>query len=441
MAFDTTGLTDWPVPDTLDSAAEDLVTQATRFREGVDDCEREWNAITDHFHSNDGATMSRIEEYYQVVTAHGDVVEGVASAVKDHIGVFASDIRDLESRRTTAYSRIERHDELSADGEEPENGIYTETSVQNYINTIVADLVLAAENCSTHLEGIDVQSVIDDGWLPQPTASDGVALVALTEYERVTFNYDVVERHQFPVWDYSTTAPTANWVADSDGNITRAPFVTSREVSGYRYETRTVTHTGARTEWAMMKTPVNTWAYEHIPRYQQKVDLRPDLYTTDGPRFWDAKGRLVDFQDALAHGNNWTRTLRVAGPVATLVTAGLTYNSEYQKALEEVSAEHPDWSQDEIEARAREMRNVQGTTQVGLDFGYGAAGATIGTFIGGPIGTVVGFGAGFLIGWAAEELGFNDVIKDSVQEAWDWGSDVAGDVGDAVGDAWNSIFG
>lgn len=143
----------------------------------------------------------------------------------------------------------------------------------------------------------------------------------------------------------------------------------------------------------------------------------------------------------MAHGNNWTRALRVAGPIATVVTAGLTYNSEYQKALEEVAAEHPDWSQEEIEARAREMRNVQGTTQLGLDFGYGAAGATIGTFIGGPIGTVVGFGAGFVIGWAAEELGLNDVIKDGVQSAWDWGSDVAGDVGDAVGDAWNSIFG
>ncbi|MGO1886128.1 MAG: hypothetical protein ACTH3G_12300 [Citricoccus sp.] len=441
MAFDTTGLTDWPVPDTLETTAEDLLTKATSFRKGVDDCEREWKSITDHFHTDNGTTMGRIEDYFQVIIAHGDVVEGTASKVKDHIGTFAADIRDLESRRTTAYSRIERHGELSADGDEPENGIYSETHVQDFINTIVADLVLAAEDCSARLEGIDVQSVIDDGWLPNPSANDAVGVGALTEYERVTFDYDVLERHQFPVWDYTTTAPSADWIADADGNITRAPFVSGWEHTGYRYETRTVTHRGVRTEWATMKTPVNNWAYENIPRYRDKVDLRPDLYTTDGPRFWDAKGRLVDFQEALAHGNNWTRALRVAGPIATVVTAGLTYNSEYQKALEEVAAEHPDWSQEEIEARAREMRNVQGTTQLGLDFGYGAAGATIGTFIGGPIGTVVGFGAGFVIGWAAEELGLNDVIKDGVQSAWDWGSDVAGDVGDAVGDAWNSIFG
>ena len=87
------------------------------------------------------------------------------------------------------------------------------------------------------------------------------------------------------------------------------------------------------------------------------------------------------------------------------------------------------------------MRNVQGTTKVGLDFGYRAAGATIGTFIGGPLGTVVGFGAGFFVGWAAEELGLNDAIKDGAQWVWDTGNDLAGDAKDAVGDAWNSIFG
>lgn len=320
--------------------------------------------------------------------------------------------------------------------------MYSESSVQEYINTVVGDLVTKAEDCSAKLEAITVDALVDEGLMPPGfTAGDAVSIAAMTEFNRVIFTYDVVQRHQVPLWDYTTTAPSADWIVDADGNVTRAPFVTSREVAGYRYEHRTVQQTGARTSWVGLQTPVNEWAYRNIPAYRDRVDLYPERYSSGGPRFWDAKGRMLDFEDALRNGNNWTRTLRVAGPLATLVTAGLTYTSEYDKALVEVAMEHPDWSTEQIEARAREMSGVQGTTQVALDFGYGAAGATVGTFIGGPLGTVVGFGAGMFIGWVAENTGFNEVTKDGAPAVWDKGSEIVEDFGGAVSDAWNSVFG
>ncbi|MFC7400859.1 hypothetical protein [Citricoccus sp. GCM10030269] len=439
--FDTTGLTDWPLPADMETAAADLATKAGEFKDGVEDCENEWKGLSAHFSMDESTATDRVLNFYDLVTAHGEVVKATAEKTKDVIGDFAEDVRVLQVRRTTAYGRIDEHNRLVDAGDEP-TGIYTETSVQEYINTVVGDLVTKAEECSGKLEAITVDALVSDGLTPPGlTAGTAVSVAKMTEFDRVNFTYNVVERHQVPIWDYTTTAPSADWVVDADGNVTRAPFVTSREVSGYRYEHRTVQQTGTRTSWVGLQTPVNEWAYRHIPAYRERVDLNPDRYSRGGPRFWDVKGRLLDFEDALRHGNNWTKTLRVAGPLATLVTAGLTYKSEYDKALVELAMEHPDWSTEQIQARAQEMSAVQGTTQVALDFGYGAAGAAVGTFIGGPIGTVVGFGVGMGIGWIAENTGFNDVVKDGAQWVWDKGSDVAEDFGGAVSDAWDSIFG
>ncbi len=433
MPFDTTGLSDWPLPDMMDSAAADLAAKANQLKEGVENCEREWKGVTDHFIMDGETAMQRIQTFYDLVTAHGDVVDGTAQKVKAVMGDFADDVRDLEERRRTAYGRINEHNDIVRAGDEPK-GVYAEDSVQGFINTIVTDLVLKAEDCSSKLEGIDAQALLSDGLLPQPTPSDGVSIAAMTEFERVVYDYTVVERHQVPLWDYSTTAPSADWVVDPDGNVSRAPFVVSREHAGYRYETSEVQHRGVRTERPGLRTPVNQWAYNNIDAYANRVDLHPERYSWDGPRFWDVKGRLLDFENAMQSGNGWQRTLRVAGPLATVVTAGVTYGSERDKALTELAVEHPDWTQEQIEARANEMTAVQGTTQVALDFGYGAAGAAVGTMIGGPLGTVVGFGAGMLVGWIAEETGFNDVVKDGMQDLWDFGTD-------AAGDAWNAIFG
>ena len=439
--FDTTGLSNWPLPSAMETAAADLSSKAKDFKEGVEDCENAWKGLSEYFSMDDSAATDRVLNFYDLVTAHGDVVQASAEKTEDVIGVFAEEVRDLETRRTTAFNRIEEHNSRVDDGEEA-TGIYSESSVQTYINTVVADLITAAETCSADLEAITVDALVDEGLMPPGfSTGDAVTVAAMTEFNRVNFTYTVVERHQVPIWDYTTTAPSADWVVDSDGNVTRAPFVTSREVAGYRYEHRTVQQTGTRTSWVGMQTPVNEWAYRNIPAYRDRVDLYPERYSTGGPRFWDVNGRLLDFEDALRNGNNWTRTLRVAGPLATIVTAGLTYKSEYDQALVEVAMEHPDWSTEEIEARAREMSAVQGTTQVALDFGYGAAGAAVGTAIGGPVGTVIGFGVGMGLGWLAENTGVNDWVKDRAQDAWDGLSNAAEEVGGAISDAWNSVFG
>ena len=439
--FDTTGLSNWPLPSAMETAAADLSSKAKDFKEGVEDCENAWKGLSEPFSMDDSAATDRVLNFYDLVTAHGDVVQASAEKTEDVIGVFADEVRDLETRRTTAFNRIEEHNSRVDDAEEA-TGIYSESSVQTYINTVVADLITAAETCSADLEAITVDALVDEGLMPPGfSTSDAVTVAAMTEFNRVNFTYTVVERHQVPIWDYTTTAPSADWVVDSDGNVTRAPFVTSREVAGYRYEHRTVQQTGTRTSWVGMQTPVNEWAYRNIPAYRDRVDLYPERYSTGGPRFWDVNGRLLDFEDALRNGNNWTRTLRVAGPLATIVTAGLTYKSEYDQALVEVAMEHPDWSTEEIEAQAREMSAVQGTTQVALDFGYGAAGAAVGTAIGGPVGTVIGFGVGMGLGWLAENTGVNDWVKDRAQDAWDGLSNAAEEVGGAISDAWNSVFG
>lgn len=442
MAIDATGLEDWPKPDTIDTAADALATKGKQVRGKVEDCETAWKTLYPGFQTDHAAVQEKVEKMFDLITTHGDAVEGATYLVKDAVTGFASKVRELELRRTEAHVRIGEHDRLEGEGDLPDGGIYTTDAVQTYINNVVGDLVLAAEDCGSKLEGIDGQAISDAGFVaPSPGASDAVTVAGWAQFSRVDYTYTVLENVEIPVWDYTTTAPSADWVIDSNGVVSRAPFINGPEVVDSRVEVQEVEHTGTKKSWTGMRTPVNPWAYEHFDWYKERVDAHAERYTTAGPRMWDLKGRLLDFEDAMRNGGNFTRVLRVAGPIAMVAGAGLTYKSEYDKALEEVAAEHPDWTEEEIRNRAGEMSAVQGTTQIGLDLAAGMAGAAIGTAIGGPFGTVVGFGAGIFISWVANESGINDWVKEKTQELWDWGTDELEPATDAIGDAWNWAFG
>lgn len=436
MPIDTTGLYGWPDPDAIDAAAGALADQGKALREGIEDCETQWQGIFPHFSTDDTAVQQDVNTFFELVTAHGDVVEGACSLTKDIMGNFAEDIRTQQLFRNAALQRTAEHDRLVQAGEEP-TGIYTAAEVQAYINQVVGTLNECAESRAAELEAIDAGEISDAGWLPQPAPGDAVTVAAMLEFQRVSYTYSVPTRVEVPVWDYTTTAPSADWIVDPDGNITRAPFVTSREQVGTRVEFREVEHTGVRADRVGLRPAVNEWAYRNLDWYRNRVEARPDHYSPPGPRFWDLRGRADDFAEAVQGTNGASaanRALRIGGPVAAVAGAGLTYHGEYQTALQELADENPHMAHDELEARAREMSAVQGTTQVGLDLAAGATGAAIGTAIGGPVGTVIGFGVGIGVSWVLEETGAADAVKDFAQDTWDGATD-------AIGDAWDSIFG
>ncbi|MDN5756251.1 MAG: hypothetical protein L0H32_10890 [Micrococcaceae bacterium] len=442
MVIDATGLEDWPEPAIIDSATSALAKQGKDLCEKVEDCETAWKGLYPGFTTKPETAQEKVRELFDLITTHGAAVKGATSLVKDATEDFASKIRELETRKTEARLRISEHDKLVAAGTEVTAGIYTTDMVQEYVNILVGDLVKAAENCSSTLEGIDGQAIESAGLLkPELGAGDYVTMAAWTTFDSVIYNYTVPTAVRIPLWDYSTTAPSADWVGDVDGNITRAPFITGPEQVGSRVEIQDVEHTGTKKAWTGMRTPINQWAYERFDWYKNRVDTHSTLYTQGGPRFWDVKGRILDFEDAMRNGGKLTKALRVAGPIATVATIGLTYKGEYDQAAAELAADHPDWTEDEISARAREMAGVQGTVQVGLDIGAGMAGAAIGTAIGGPVGTVIGFGVGIGLSWVLNESGIGDGIKNVVQDIWDGGKDLVEGAGDKISDAWNSVFG
>lgn len=441
MAFDTTGLSGWPDPDTIETAAAAVAESGRKLSGGVEECEAQWRRLYPSFSTGDGGAQNKIETLFDTVKAHGSAVEGAASLVESALDGFAADVRAAQALRDAAFLRIAEHTRLADAGEPAEAGTYSTAAVQEFVNGVSAHLVQAAEECAGKLEGIDADAIADIGWLPELSPSDGTTALAWAEFTSLDYTYTVRTNVEIPVWDYSVTAPSADWVVDPDGNVTRAPFVSSREQVGSRFEIQDVAHHGTRRDWVGLKTPVNPWAYEHIDRYRNHVIRNPGSYNMDVPRFWDLRGRLDDFENGMANGSSAGRVLRVAGPVASLATLGLTYKSEYDDALEELATENPGWSQDQLEDRAREESAVKGTTQAAMDVGAGAAGAMVGTMIGGPVGTVVGFGVGILASWVIKESGLGDAVKDGAQDLWDGASDAAGDAGDAISDAWNSVFG
>ena len=154
MPIDTTGLYGWPDPDAIDAAAGALADQGKALREGIEDCETQWQGIFPHFSTDDTAVQQDVNTFFELVTAHGDVVEGACSLTKDIMGNFAEDIRTQQLFRNAALQRTAEHDRLVQAGEEP-TGIYTAAEVQAYINQVVGTLNECAESRASELEAID----------------------------------------------------------------------------------------------------------------------------------------------------------------------------------------------------------------------------------------------------------------------------------------------
>lgn len=86
MAIDTSGLYGWPDPDSIETAARDLETKGTSLREGIEDCETAWQGVHPHFSTNEAAIQQDLNTFFEVITAHGDLVEGATSMTKDICG-------------------------------------------------------------------------------------------------------------------------------------------------------------------------------------------------------------------------------------------------------------------------------------------------------------------------------------------------------------------
>lgn len=413
MAVDSSPLYDWPVPSTIEGTAKGLRDSGKTFSGKVDDASSTWGGVLNHYSSLNAADETNVTNAFRVVKSQGNIVEGACDAGATTLESFAGEVRTLiDGRRATAIARVEHHRDLESSGEDiPQDSIYAASTLQAYIDGTATRLVEIGDKYSQELDGISFETLDSDGWIASADRSaltaGGLALAKWFEADKVNFTYRRVTVTRWASWDVTRTPPSASFVVDSKGVATRPP-------STYKVN--------VRSGIAFSKLEITGTLKNYINR------------TTTGPAPWDAKGRYDHLQDGLKNGSRYTKYVRGGGAVLAIVGSGITYHDQWTRSLAETAQDHPDWSQDQIESRAREETVVKGTAKVGVDFAAGAAGAGIGMMVGGPAGAAVGFVAGIGISWAVDHFGGRDAVADGAMKVYDGAKEGAKKV-------WHSVFG
>ncbi|WP_309082143.1 hypothetical protein [Zhihengliuella sp.] len=449
MALDTSGLQGWPDPATIKTDAGQLPKKGQEIHEVVGDCATEWAAVDGAY--REGPGRDAVVQAMTMPLAHATAVEVVAEQAKGHLETYAETVTELKTRKTNLESRISTFNSNASssdpDVENPEFGYGSQAEIQGKINDLVADLTAAADTCAKDINGIDVT---DDGFVDLLTEKEaGLAVevlgegLSLTMFQDVRFSQLTIVQTTYQRWKLTAiTVPSRVIVTPSGRYIATVTLVQET------LETMTVTDVTRRTwtqrQFLDMRPEVNEFLFRNSAKYRSYVEANPGrwqpFHPGSRPAWWRADQKLVNFADDFRASNGWTKFVRGAGPVVSVVMAGLTYRDEYEDAKAKLLEEHPDWSESEIHNRALYESATRGTTKVVLDLGAGMTGMAIGTAIGGPLGAVVGFGVGVGLSYLMDATGFKDWAAEGVTDLVDGAGELLDDAGDAVSDAWNSIF-
>lgn len=154
-------------------------------------------------------------------------------------------------------------------------------------------------------------------------------------------------------------------------------------------------------------------------------------------------------------GNNLNRLATGGGSVATVAMAGNQFVNEREMRQQQLAAENPSMSEEEINSEATHDAAAHTVGSAGSSIVMSAAaGAAVGSAV--PVaGTAIGFGAGLVTGVVVEAPLLPDVTgdgtRDSVADAfgyyaeqgWDWvrndGVDAANDIGSDIADGASDL--
>ncbi|GHD04247.1 hypothetical protein [Zhihengliuella salsuginis] len=449
MGLNTECLKNWPNPDTLRADAGTLKTKGNKVHEAVGDCATEWAPVADQYRSGEG--RDQIVQAMTLPLAHGAAVSVASERINGHLATFCDTIVDLEERRTSLNSRIgdfnSNESSTDEDKSNPSTGYGSQSEIQGKIDALGQDLIAAADKCAKDINSVDVTS---PGFVEAITSKEvGItagllgAGLTLTQFKDVEFTRVTVVRTTFQQWKLTAIQIPTRTIVTPNGRYISTVTLVQAQVRTLTTETITAM-TWTQRQLLNLRPEVNEFLYKQSQTYRDLIDRYPDRWApmTPGsrPAWWRPDQKLMNTVDDFMDAKGWTKFAKGAGPVMTLVTAGMTYADEYSDAKEELLKDHPDWTEEQIHNRALYEATLKGTTKVGLDIAAGMTGAAIGTAIGGPVGTVVGFAVGIGISYVLDATGAKDWAADTVTDIADGVGDIAEDVGGAVSDAWNSIF-
>lgn len=451
MAFDTSGLREWALPGGLEAAAQDITSAGADVSTAVDGLSSTWSGLSGSYNAPEQLEVLAV---FSSITPHGDVLERAAAQTASALTAFADAVRQLETQRTALLAEVAafESDPPTLDPADPDSPVDSmqQALLQGDINRLALAYDDAVTACVAALNGID--GTEDDVISTLSGPNVGLIVGGATNYSSTyTFKrVDIVDYRPVPMpWQQFRFTPL-----DPFGTLTDA------EIAGDRYLTvdgrdihisnpehpdhgRTVAERYVRNGFAPAvdwRPSLNQRLYDTSAAYRARVDANPSDWKVPDP---------TAPRPTFGELPNGLRALRVGGGALAIGMAGLTIYDERTQAYDRLVVEHPEMSESERDARANEIGVVRGGAKTTFDVGAGVAGAAVGTMIGGPVGTVIGFGVGMGISYLADQdlpewLGggsVKDAFADGAEAVYDEGKELVSDVGDALSDGWNSVFG
>ncbi|WP_206604335.1 hypothetical protein [Arthrobacter pityocampae] len=453
MALDTSGLENWASPGDLEAAAKDISSVGADVSATVDGLSATWSGLSGSYHAPEQVDVLAV---FSSITPHGDVLERATAQTTTALDDFAATVRLLEMRRTALLAEVASFEadprRLNEADPDPSLGPVPEYALQSDIDRLVLTYDDAVTDCVAALKGIDGT----EGDILSTLSGPEVGLVAagLSNYAS-TYTYKSVEvtatrqvRMPWQQFRFTPSDPSGvltdaevagdRWYTMGDGSVVHISDPAHPDHASTVRERYTRNGFVPAVEW---RPSINKKFYDSLPAYRARVDANPDS--------WQPSSEPATPRPAFGELPNGLKAARVGGGVLAVGMAGFTITDERNKAYDSLLVEHPEMSEAQRDLRAMEVGAVRGGAKTAFDFGAGAAGAAVGTMIGGPVGTVIGFGVGMGVSYLADQdlpewLGggtVKDRFADGVEEAYDLGKDITSDIGDALSDGWNSVFG
>lgn len=429
MTVDTSKLFGWASAETVSGSAEELTTAGSGVDSAIDEAAQPWNAMPSAYIS--GPEEETVWNAFDIIKEHGDAIREMAKMAGDALDDFSTAISNLKGDRESALAKAREVNRKINSGEELDPG--EESAAQGAVDDVYSRYEQAAQACADAIGNITVTTKPGGGFVASPEGGllPAAAQSAMEMFQVESFTYrdlqpvSVVYAEYIPDGYY--ISPWARWRTEDGKFSPRIGIVYGRKYrtefhSKVVWEDRGEITDHWRPNWKPTDTKWRRWLSEHSALYQKVIDQDPTRWNaplSDRPKWYNVWGKGKEWVSDFGTAGKGTKLLKGGNVVLTAVTVGVTFHDEKSKRYNELAAEHPDWTQEELEAAANEAGAVRTVAKTGVDFGAGMAGAAVGTAIGGPIGTVVGFGVGMGLSYLADKTGLKEGAADVVEDAWE----------------------
>lgn len=478
MQIDAEPLTGWGSPELIEQAAADLRSAAQAVSTHATAAHEAWSALREHYEGPEQETVYAGMDAPKAIAA--DVADrGHQAAVA--LEQFASDLRDLEPRRSALVEDIAAFNESDGTEEEIHFGpgpdaedqrSLHQTSLEDEISGLQSQYDLAVQVCVDRLNAIGVvprgdgdpfsgynagAALWSTAWSSAPDVLTHTETVEerRTRWARYQRVFDVSSdgsaeaTYPFPVDEGSSTSRSSHRGFSLFGTSTAGGMSqwwdrhsTGRDTAaGSTPPSRRPSSTGGLSQNLANNLPV-VGAYRAFRgEGPGSTPPRPTPASRFSSSYADGGKTRVDTHTRVSSQTTPTQAGKViAGGAKSLSVAGIavsavtTYHEEKAQHRERIAADHPDWTPEEVEDEAVQDALANTTGQVATEVVAEAVvigGVSLIPGVGPVLALTLGTGLSYASGWAVHHEFMDDQDDDGDKDS------VAGRSGQFVQDSWD----